>query len=1667
LIKTLFRNIVPSKNDRELKKLQPIVDRINYLENHFLTKEEVEKKTALLRDSLGETVSLAEIFPELAILGKKELEQKTATCRKELAGGKLLSDILPDDFRIVSDQELKAMTDRFRIQVEAELTERLRERLENAKEIRKKMEDRLHFDEIRELVKERLLDRRTGDPYLEQVKLIRRNLVDRVKNALEEELLLLAEGLRDEGVIEELQTILDTHSLDDIRHEMDQIIVSEIKKSLDEYVKEEATPCLDKFLPEAFAVVREASKRILGMRHFDVQLIGGIVLHQGKIAEMKTGEGKTLSATLPAYLNALLGQGVHIITVNDYLAERDCNWMGQIYEFLGLTTGVILHDMEQVEKRDNYYCDICYGTNNEFGFDYLRDNLADNKSSRVQRQLHYSIVDEVDSILIDEARTPLIISGEVEHDLRSFSDFKSAIQSLIQKQGKLVAKLFQQAVEFDKNDDPDSREKYVKLLQVERGNPKYRPFLDYIAQKKETKKSMMDLENEYITNKTTTELEEGLLYIVREKEHNVDLTEEGRIELSHPVWHLLVIPELWGKFLEADIASGEELAAPPEEKNRLVDQYLDSEGVHGNVNQANLSILLALYEELKKVIYYQNLHPIEQEDRCRDILKFYEKQHSKLVQISQIYPTGLFAALEEKVGILHNDSLKKEAKEAYLQDVEDKIRRTTLGRTDVFILPDLSEESAMIERQYSERIQDLVEEMRSATASVAIEGLDAGFVDKNLYERIVKEEADLSDIYSEILKKLEQFLDSSFTGVWLKAEGDSCKTCLFSEECTNKRHCLHMIASCGNLVSLPQRGERIPLSGEKIPFIRSPELPWLADSPELSSWFFGSDTASAEQIKRSVFIPLRRDEDLIGMIVGLGVKQTEVELEKTLPVFSLLGSRIPFCSALHGQKNYKLDNIRQEYQEKTEKVHVVTQLLRAYTLFEKDVEYIVTDQSGRREVMIVDEFTGRMMPGRRYSDGLHQAIEAKEGVQIARTSQTIATITLQNLFLLYNKLAGMTGTADTEAAEFHKIYSLDVVVIPTNEQVTRRDFDDVIYRTEKEKNEAIIFEIMQRHLRGQPILVGTTSVEKSEQRSAYLVAGGDREKNLLQKVIPSIIESPEELNNIWEEVAANINGEFSRARLFLQAGRKTEDDIREMVKEIFKIAANSAQRGEWLGKFVPEVIEQVTQNFLSDEKDILTVLKEIDYEGNLLYEVIKDRFIERIEQNGRFILERLKVRKKAKSGEQMVFHHVLNAKHHKKEAQIVSTAGWEGNITIATNMAGRGTDIMLGERDSDTETLGHAGITYLGGLHILGTERHESRRIDNQLRGRSGRQGDPGTSRFYLSLEDDLLRIFGSERISNIMLKLGMEEGQPIEHGMVSKSIENAQKKVEAHNFEIRKNLLEYDEVNNLQRKFVYNLRNEIINSPNIKEFYCAKIAPEVVDNLMENYIPPGSYSEEWDITGLRKELRRFTTYISEESLFKENQTEEGLRDELIDCFVQTYHQKEKDFKNYIKFAGVFGIEDEEEEFAEVIKRGILKTIDRNWMDTLAAMDHMKEGIGLRGYGQKDPLQEYKKEGFAIFSEMMANINADAIEGLLKLSFGRPEESIYHATQEKLDVDWDADFRSAETKQGPQAAYKEEQPVQKTVIREGKKVGRNDPCPCGSGRKYKKCCLAKETVVTS
>ena len=825
--------------------------------------------------------------------------------------------------------------------------------------------------------------------------------------------------------------------------------------------KADLQAALDDLLPEAFAVCREAAKRTLNMRHFDVQLMGGIVLHRGKIAEMKTGEGKTLVATLPVYLNALTGRGVHVVTVNDYLARRDSEWMGRVYKFLGLTVGVIQNNYGDRERQEAYRCDVTYGTNNEFGFDYLRDNMKFELESMVQRDHVYAIVDEVDSILIDEARTPLIISGPSE----------------------------------------ESVDKYYRV------------------------------------DKIVPRLKKDVDFQVDEKQHTAVLTEEG-------VMHA-----------------------------------------------------------------------------------------EKLLNVENLY-----------------------------------------------------------------------------------------------------------------------------------------------------------------------------------------------------------DPANMDTL------------------------------------------------------------------------HAVNQGVRAHALYKVDVDYVVKDG----EVIIVDEFTGRLMPGRRWSDGLHQAVEAKEGVRIEAENQTLATITFQNLFRMYEKLAGMTGTADTEAAEFEKIYKLEVVVIPPNKPNVRKDHGDVVYRTEREKFDAIVKDIKELREKGQPALVGTISIEKSEQLSSALKKNG-----------------------------------------------------------------------------VP--------------------------------------------------------------------HVVLNAKYHEKEAEIVAQAGRKGAVTIATNMAGRGTDILLGgnpeflaaqktrdeensiRRESIEEEIRsewqreHDEVVRLGGLHIVGTERHESRRIDNQLRGRSGRQGDPGSSRFYLSLEDDLMRIFGSDRISGLMQRLGMEEGVPIEAGMVTRAIERAQKQVEGRNFEARKHLLEYDDVMNKQRESIYTLRKSILEGREGKD-YILNAADEIVEFLISTHVPEDQ---------------------------REMPNEAELNAELFDFFgvdlksaaVDIHAMRTDDIKQRVVEAVNRRYEEKESKVgAEVMriheKYLLLQVIDQQWKDHLLAIDHLKEGIGLRGYGQRDPLIEYKKESFDLFQEMMERIQDRVVKILWKVDVVVEHEGEQRPSRRPLP---------APPKQQPMF-FSGSGPAQpQTVKHKEQKVGRNDPCPCGSGKKYKKC----------
>jgi preprotein translocase subunit SecA len=944
----------------------------------------------------------------------------------------------------------------------------------------------------------------------------------------------------------------------------------EREKVLDEIAELETernavtTDLLDELLPEAFAVVKDACQRLkdrawkfdlLGntviwdMVPFDVQLIGGMVLHEGRIAEMATGEGKTLVATMPVYLNALAGRGVHLVTVNDYLAKRDSVWMGQLYEFLGLKVGCIQNTMNSAERRREYGSDITYGTNNEFGFDYLRDNMVVEQIDLVQREHYYAIVDEVDSVLIDEARTPLIISGPTKSEDHKFDEMKPAVERIVNAQKTFVSKIVAEAEKLLADSKED--EAGVLLLRASRGLPKH-PRVLKVMSEPSWKKLILETESEYLRDQSRRmhEIDDELFYAIDEKNHQINLTEKGR---------------------------------------------------------------------------------------------------------------------------------------SYLTPI--------VGDRDFFVLPDLGTEFSLME---------------------------------------------------------------------------------------------------------------------------------------------ADDVLTADQ------------------------------------------------------KRQKKDELNLLYAERSDRIHTVTQLLRAYSLYEKDDEYVVSDDG---KVQIVDEFTGRLLPGRRYSDGLHQAIEAKEGVKVERDMQTLATITLQNYFRLYKKLAGMTGTAETEAGEFFDIYKLDVVVVPTNRPMVRADMDDFVYKTKREKYNALIEEIEKMRAQARPVLVGTTSVEVSETISRMLKRKG-------------------------------------------------------------------------------------------------------------------------------------------------LTHNVLNAKHHQREAEIVAHAGLPGAVTIATNMAGRGTDIKLGP-----------GVRDAGGLHIIGTERHEARRIDRQLRGRSGRQGDPGSSQFFLSLEDDLMRLFGSDRIAGIMERMGLKEGEVIQHRMITRSVERAQKKVEENNFSIRKRLLEYDNVMNQQREVIYTRRR--------KALVAARIKDDVLD-LMDDYAQRlvDKYYENGEVQALMDDLR--STLLVELPITPARWQEigpGGVRDEIIKAATEFYHRKEEKLGP--------------EMMAQIEKMVVLQVIDDKWKDHLREMDDLKEGIHLRAYGQKDPLVEYKTEAFRMFMELLEQVNAETVTSVFRLYPAgqqqlpirgpqRPQQM--HTAHDSADGMGLRTGRASgpDGEMAPQAdpasRAGKQQPI--TV---GDKTGRNDPCPCGSGKKYKQC----------
>ncbi len=972
-----------------------------------------------------------------------------------------------------------------------------------------------------------------------------RNRIKEATSEIEAEIAEIREKLSGELPLEESELLWDELEV--------------LQKNLDDTIAE----ILNELLPEAFAVVKDTCRRLVGktweitghkivwdMVPFDVQLIGGVILHEGKIAEMATGEGKTLVATLPLYLNALPGRGVHLVTVNDYLAKRDSEWMGKIFEFHAITVGCIQSQMDSLQRRKQYACDITYGTNNEFGFDYLRDNMVVTPEDLVQRKHNYAIVDEVDSVLIDEARTPLIISGPVRGEDNKFQEMKPRIEKLINAQRNLVTKIVSEAEKF--LEEGKTEDAGVLLLRAYRGLPKHKKLMKLLSEPSH-KRLMHSTEMEYMRDQSRRmhEITDELYYSIDEKNHSINLSEKGR-----------------------------ELLAP---------------------------------------------------------------------------------SAKEK---------------------------------DFFILPDVGTEVSLLE----------------------------------------------------------------------------------------------------------------------------------------------NDTTLSED-----------------------------------------------------EKIKKRDEINQQYAERSERIHIVNQLIKAFSLYEKDEEYVVTEDG---KVAIVDEFTGRLLPGRRYSDGLHQAIEAKEGVKVERDMQTLATITLQNYFRLYRKLAGMTGTAETEASEFFDIYKLDVVVIPTNKPMIRKDEDDVVYRTIREKYNAVVEEIEQCRKAGRPVLVGTTSVDVSETLS----------RMLKRKGLP---------------------------------------------------------------------------------------------------------------------------------------HNVLNAKHHQREAEIVTNAGLPGNVTIATNMAGRGTDIKLGP-----------GVREAGGLHIIGTERHEARRIDRQLRGRSGRQGDSGSSRFYLSLEDDLMRLFGSDRISGIMQRLGLKEGEVIQHPMITRSVERAQKKVEENNFSIRKRLLEYDNVMNQQREVIYTRRRHALLGEHLRDDIHLMLK-DYIDDLIEKHYDEGEIEE------LKETLR--ANLLVEFKIQPDRWQalgKDGVADEVYKAAIEFYKRKEERIGA--------------ENLAMLEKMVTLQVIDEKWRDHLREMDDLKEGIHMRAYGQKDPLIEYKSESFKMFQELLGLLMNDTISLVFKL-FPTPAEAVPMRRvrqprqdemtllhQESLGMGL-ATNRPPASSDAQQRAQAQPPGKKNQPIRVGEKAGRNDPCPCGSGKKFKHC----------
>lgn len=1289
-----------------------------------------------------------------------------------------------------------------------------------------------------------------------------------------------------------------------LEEEMERLSDDELKAKTDYFrglLKQEMT--IEDILPEVFAVVREVARRTVGMRPYNVQIIGGIVLHQGRIAEMKTGEGKTLVATLPVYLNALAGEGVHVVTTNDYLAKRDARWMGPVYHFLGLTVGVIQHDtayqydpdhlvgdesldmLRPIPRREAYHSDITYGTNNEFGFDYLRDNMVMEFEERVQRELVYAIIDEVDSILIDEARTPLIISGR---GVESSDDYR--------KFARIAAKL--------------KKDKH---------------------------------------------------YTVYEKEHNVASTDEGYIRIadslglpkSHSYYEYRDEPPYIFPDMDMPEESGKQSVLPEKDDGEMKKLY---DRGNSYIKRKKFSSAIKSFDHViekdpdnltawvRKGVAYDKWGKRDEALKCIRRVISHRPEF-----VSVIGTEGLNY---EKLRELQESLLEKDTKKAGREET------TESGSEAQFIkwynkgYKSLSRDDHKNAIASFSRAIDIKPDSVEARSNLGV----AYFGQSNNRKALeyFQKAHDMDPESPEVLYNL---------GIALRGSREFDKAIDCYEKALEIESDYY--AAHNNL---------------GVAYMNLEDLEKSVESFEKAVEFEESDVGGEDGLQKNK----RITENLKQAKKAGDIRMREYE------------SKFP---------GYEVTS-----EQETDIEYYTKNALKARELFKRDVDYVIKEG----EIIIVDEFTGRLMYGRRYSDGLHQAIEAKENVKVRSEDQTLASITFQNYFRMYKKLAGMTGTAATEEKEFRQIYNVDVVIIPTNKPLKRDSLPDRIYKTEEIKFRAIIKEIEELNKMGRPVLVGSRSIEKSEILSGML-----KRKGIKHNV----------LNAKHHEREAQIIAETGRS------GGVT-------------IATNMAGRGVdiILGGSPPDA-EYEHNKFLSAQNHHDLVTAQLDeFKGQIaqLESEIEDSQKKSQESRARMLeLRKMQhsdgIESKIEDESKISLEindgiYDLNERSRELKKKIQTNVEFlpelEKKLESARQEYGeKKNEVAIEMKEHARE---QAKVKELKGLHIIGTERHESRRIDNQLRGRSGRQGDPGSSRFYVALEDELMRLFGSDRLPDWLTDWAEDEDTPLEHGLFTKSIENAQKKVEAHHFDIRKSVLDYDNVMNEQRKVIYEQRDRIIRGENLKPVIENFIESEVDKHVML-YCSDDLPFEEWDLESLYKSSKEIFIPLPSDASVKDLETTDSkkIREKVLDWAKYAYNLKEERLGS---------------ELMRILEQWtVLRIVDEKWMDHLATMDQLREGIGLRGYGQRDPLVEYINESHDYFEAMNQSIRSDAVKFLFR-AYISPEAVEAHR-QSKVRVTREHHGEGGMIGGGGS-----------TTVRKGKKVGRNDPCPCGSGKKYKKCC---------